>query len=123
MVARGNKRKGWNAFGASKPVPAAEGAGTLTALTPQVPPPPPSEMADVVGALKYDLNRKIFEAELGSLRSCVGTGTLHSSYERIQGTARHGGRDFLFNIAHAVCCGEVHQDTRCLSARTFSLPT
>ena len=91
-------------------MPTAEGAGTLTALTPQVPPPPPSEMADVVGALKYDLNRKIFEAELGSLRSCVGTGTLHSSYERIQGTARHGGRDFLFNIAHAVCCGEVHQD-------------
>ena len=75
----GNKRKGWNAFNSSSPVPAAEGAATLTALTPQVPMPSPSEMADVVGALKYDLSPKVFGAELDSLRSCVGTGTLHSS--------------------------------------------
>jgi len=65
-------------------------------------------MADVAGAKPYDLQKKIFGEELRSLRACVGTGTLHSSYERIQGTARHGGRDYLFNIAHAVCRGDVH---------------
>ena len=90
-------------------MPAAEGAATLTALTPQVPMPSPSEMADVVGTLKYDLSPKVFGAELDSLRSCVGTGTLHSTYERIQGAAKHGGRAYLFNIAHAVCRGEVHE--------------
>ena len=60
FVKRGNKRKGWNAFNSSSPVPAAEGAATLTALTPQVPMPSPSEMADVDGALKYDLRPKVF---------------------------------------------------------------
>ena len=109
MVLRGNKSKGWRAFNGSRPVPAAEGAGTLTALTPQLPPPLAEEMADVDGTPKYDLNNKIFNAELSSLKACVGTGTLHSRYERIQGAARHGGRDYLFNIAHAVCRGEVHE--------------
>ena len=109
MVMRGNKSKGWRAFNGSRPVPAAEGAGTLTALTPQVPPPSAEEMADVEGTPKYDLSRKIFDAELDSLKACVGTGTLHSRYERIQGAAKHGGRGHLFNIAHAVCRGEVHE--------------
>ena len=57
-------------------MPAAEGAGTLTALTPQVPPPSAEEMADVEGTPKYDLSRKIFDAELDSLKACVGTGTI-----------------------------------------------
>lgn len=109
VISRGNTRKGWNAFGAGGVVPASEGAAMLTALTPQVLSPPPSIMADEPGAPEYDLRPKIFNAELDSLRTCIGTGTLHSSYERIRGTTKHGERAFLFNIAHAVCCGKVHE--------------
>ena len=54
---RGNKSKGWRAFNGSRPVPAAEGAGTLTALTPQVPPPSADEMADVDGTPKLTSRR------------------------------------------------------------------
>ena len=114
-VNRGNKGKGWRAFSQGSVVPAEEAATTLTHLTPQVPSPPTADMADVPDASRaphvprgtFDLNRKVFDGELNRLRACVGTGTLHTTYERIQGAARHGGREYLFNVAHAVCAGAV----------------
>jgi len=104
-----NKGKAWRAFGEGSVVPASEAAGSLEALTPQVPPPPAHKMADVPGQKAYDLSRKTFDAELRSLRTCVGAGTLHTTYERIVGTAEAGGADFLFNIAHAIpVSGAIH---------------
>ena len=41
-VTHGNKGKGWRAFGETSVVPPQEAAGSLTALTPQVPRPPRS---------------------------------------------------------------------------------
>ena len=105
----GNIGKAWRALDQGSVVPASEAAASLEALTPQVPPPPAHKMADVPGQRPYNLDRKIFDAELSSLRTCVGGGTLHTTYERITGTAEAGGPDYLFNIAHAVpVSGGIH---------------
>ena len=105
----GNKGKAWRACSSGSVVHAHEAAVSLTALTPQVPSPPAEDMADVAGQKAYDLSRKVFTAERKSLRTCVGAGTLHTTYERIVGTAEAGGEDFLFNIARAIpISGAVH---------------
>ena len=103
--------KGWRAFGETSVVPPQEAAGSLTALTPQVPPPAPELMADKPGVAQYQLSRKVFKAELNSLRTCIGAGTLHTRYETIKATAKYGGEASLYNIAFAVPrSGGLHPD-------------
>ncbi len=68
-------------------------------------------MADKPGVAQYRLSRKVFTAELKSLRTCIGAGTLHTRYETITATAKYGGEASLYNIAFAVPrSGGLHPD-------------
>jgi hypothetical protein len=104
LAARGNTGKAWRSLSQSDVVPAAAAAVTLTALTPQI-----CVMADVPGAEPYVLSKKVFTKSISGLKHCVAPGTLHTTYERVQGVCAAGGAGYMYNLAAALANGTVHE--------------